>query len=193
MIVHVTPLLLILAMFSPRGSHSFYVSHVLQFPVIPFSAGVYHIHSPGYFMEAHGFALPGFKILETRAPQSMGDYVTVEFVFETYFHGRTSARVFSSALNSSHVLVMDPDGAPCLLGRLSLGRCSSNGHLIRAHADLLRPANPWERMLGGKRLVKQCEVERAIRLGYSNFKSDLNLKRYMNLIVECGKGRDSVN
>lgn len=193
MIVPIAPLLLILAVFPLRGSHSFYVSHVLQFPAIPYSAGVYHIHSPVHFMEAHGFALPGFRMLETRTPQSMGDYVTVEFFFATHFNGRMSARVFSSALNSSHILVMDPDGTPCLLGRLSLGRCSSNGHVIRAHAELLRPANAWERMMGGKRLVKQCEVERAIRLGYSHFKSDLNLKQYMNLIMECSKGRDAAN
>ncbi len=167
-----------------------YISHAFLFPSIPYSAGVYHIHSPAHFMEVHGFALPGFKILETRTPKSMGDYVTAEFFFETYFCSRMSAKVFSSSQNSSHILVMDPDGAPCLLGRLSLGKCCSTGHLIRAHADLLRPANGWERLLGGKRLVKQSEVERAIKLGYSNFKSDLNLKQYVNMVMECDKWRN---
>jgi hypothetical protein len=179
--------LLLLALMQASGA--FYLSHVFQFPSIPYSAGVYHIHSPAHFMEAHGFTLPGFRILETCAPKSMGDYVTVEFFYETYFNGRTSARVFSSSKNTSHVLLMDPDGVPCLLGRLSLEKYPPHGHRIRAHADLLRPANVWERMLGGKRLVKQCNVERAIQVGYSNFKSDMRMKEYMNLVMDCARRR----
>lgn len=140
-------------------------------------------------MQAHGFALPGFKILETCKPQSMGDYVTAQFFFDTYFRRRMSAKVFSSAQNSSHILVLDPDGAPCLLGRLTLGKCAAGGHSIRAHADLLRPANVWEIILGGRRQVKQCEVEKAIKLGYKNFKSDLNIKNYVSMVMECEKWR----
>ncbi len=119
----------------------------------------------------------------------MGDYVTVEFFYETYFNRRTSARVFSSSKNTSHVLLMDPDGVPCLLGRLSLEKYPPHGHRIRVHADLLRPANVWERMLGGQRLVKQCEVERVIQQGYSNFKSDMRMKEYMNLVMDCARRR----
>ncbi len=181
--------LLFLSALVIQQSHAFYISHVFRFPLIPFSAGVYHIHSPAHFMEAHGFSLPGFQILETCPPQTIGEYVTAEFTFKTYFCGRMSGRVFSSMLNTSHVLIMDPDGVPCLLGRLSIGKCSSNGHLVRAHADLLRPANVWERLLGGKRLVKQCDVERAIKLGYSNFKGSMNMKEYVNMVTECAKRR----
>ena len=182
-----------LMMMNPRPLSAFYISHAFLFPNIPYSAGVHHIHSPTHFMEAHGFALPGFKILETRAPQSMGNYITAEFLFETYFCSRTSAKVFSSARNTSHVLVMDPNGVPCLLGRLSLSRYGSSGHMIRAHADLLRPANGWERLLGGKRLVQQSEVERSIKLGYSDFKNDLNLNRYVSMVTECDQWRNSNN
>jgi hypothetical protein len=87
--------------------------------------------------------------------------------------------------------LLDPDGVPCLLGWLSIDKCSANGLLVRAHADLLRPANIWERLLGGKRLVKECEVERSIKLGYSNFKGSMDMKAYMNLVTECAKRRDS--
>ena len=190
--IHSVLMVALMMSLNPRPLSAFYISHAFLFPNIPYSAGVYHIHSPTHFMEAHGFALPGFKILETRAPQSMGNYITAEFLFETYFCSRMSAKVFSSARNSSHVLVMDPNGTPCLLGRLSLSKCGSTGHTIRAHADLLRPANGWERLLGGKRLVKpQSEVERSIKLGYSDFKNDLNLNRYVNMVMECDQWRNS--
>ena len=163
-----------------------YVSHSFPFPLIPYSAGVYHIHSPNYFMGAHGFAMPGFKLLETSKPRVVRDYVHSEFVFQTHF-GKTSARMFSNSLNTSHLLLMDPDGVPCLLGRLTLQRCSARGFIVSAHADLLRPASVWERCLGGRRRVKQSEVLRAINLGYSDFRSELNLKRYVNMVYNTDK------
>ena len=142
-------------------------------------------------MEAHGFALPGFRILETREPETKGNFVTAEFFFETYFNGRMSARMFSSSLNTSHILLMDSDGIPCLLGRLSLEKCPPNGHAIHAHADLLRPASVWERLLGGKRMVKQFEVEKAIKLGYSKFKGQLRMKEYVSLVTKCSERLDT--
>ena len=173
-------------------TNAFYVSHVLRFPAIPFSAGMHHIHSPMHFMEAHGFALPGFEILDTLQPNSMGDYVTMEFSFKTRFNCRLTARVFSSSLNKSHILLMDPDGIPCLLGTLSVGKCSPNDHLqINAHADLLRPASVWERIFGGERLVKQSEVERCIKAGYTNFKYDVNCKSYFHMVIACSKKQSS--
>lgn len=173
------------------ASSAYYVSHSFPFPTIPYSAGVYHIHSPYYFMAAHGFALPGFKFLEARKPRMVGDYVYSEFVYRTYF-GNMSARVFSNSLNTSHVLLMDPDGIPCLLGRLELRRLSARGFMLFARADLLRPANFWERTLGGVRTVQQSEVLKAINLGYSDFKNDLNLKIYTNMVFECAKKNDKL-
>ena len=118
-----------------------YVSHVFNFPSIPYSAGLHHIHSPAHCMEVYGFVLPGFEILETSAPKSMGDYVSLEFFYKTYFHGRTSARVFSSMPNTRHILLMDPDGVPCLLGRLSLEKYPPPWSL---HSSACRPAEACE-------------------------------------------------
>jgi hypothetical protein len=174
--------LLLLGVFALPSS-SYFISHSFAFPSIPFSAGVYHIHSPLHFMEAHGFTLPGFKIIETSTPQSMGDYIVAEFFYSTHFTGRMSARVFSSTSHTSHIVLMDPDRVPCLLGKLTLERCSTHGHRVCARADLLRPATVWERMVGGQRLVKEADVERSIKLGYSNFKNDLNLARYVNMVL----------
>ena len=172
-------------------SDAFYVSHVFNFPGIPYSSGVHHIHSPDHFMESHGFTLPGFEILDTSEPKYMGNYVTVGFSYKTYFSRRMTARIFSSSLDTSHVLLMDPDGIPCMLGKLWIDKCSSNGHLVKAHAELLRPARIWERLFGGDRLVKQCDVERSIRVGYSNFKYDSNFKCYMAMVISYAKERES--
>jgi len=140
-----------------------------------------------HFMEAHGFALPGFKITQTRAPQWMGNYVTTEFNFTTHFGEPMIGKLFSGALDTSHVLVRDCDGGPCVLGRLKVQKLSANGHSVQARGDLLRPAKVWERMFGGQRLVKREDVERAIKLGYSNFKNDMNLVLYVNLVMNAAK------
>lgn len=171
------------------SSSAYYVSHSFSFPSIPYSAGVYHIHSPVHFMGVHGFALPGFQIIETREPCAMGGYISAEFFYKTHFTGNMSGRVFSSFLNTSHVVLMDPDGIPCLLGKLTLHRCSSNGHGICARADLLRPASAWERMFGGQKLVKESDVALKIKLGYSDFKNDINLHKYVRMVLDCDKKR----
>jgi hypothetical protein len=163
-----------------------YIQHTFTFPNIPFTAGAYHIHSPTHFMQAHGFSLPGFRIVSTQKPVWMGNYVVSEFNFTTHF-GPMTARIFSGTLDTSHVLVRDCDGAPCLLGRLSVRKLSASGHTVHARGDLLRPASVWERVLGGQRLVRREEVERAIKLGYSNFKNDMNLMLYINIVMNYAK------
>jgi hypothetical protein len=165
-----------------------YIQHSFTFPNIPFTAGAYHIHSPTHFMQPHGFSLPGFKIVSTQKPVWMGNYVVSEFNFTTHFGGPMTARIFSGTLDTSHILVRDCDGAPCLLGRLSVRKLSASGHSVHVRGDLLRPARVWERVLGGQRLVRREEVERAIRIGYSNFKNDLNLVHYVNIVMSYAKG-----
>ena len=164
-----------------------YILHTYTFPSIPYTAGVYHIHSPAHFMEAHGFALPGFRITETCTPQWMGSYVVNEFNFTTHFGGHMSAKIFSGALDTSHILVRDCGGEPCILGRLKVQKLSVNGHVIQARGDLLRPAGVWERMIGGQKLVKREAVERAVKMGYSDFKNDMNLVLYVNIIMNAAK------
>ena len=117
----------------------------------------------------------------------MGNYVVTEFNFTTHFGGPMAAKVFSGALDTSHVLVRDSDGAPCILGRLRVQKLSASGHCVQARGDLLRPARLWEQLIGGQRLVKREEVERMIKLGYSSFKNDMNLVLYVNLVMNAAK------
>ena len=168
-------------------STAYRVSHTHHpFPAIPYSAGVYHIHSPEHFMEAHGFALPGFRLLEAQRPKVVGGYVTVGFVYTTYY-GNVSARLFSNSLNTSHVLLTDPDGTPCLLGKLCVQPLPSRGFALSSHTHLLRRANIWERLFVGA--AKERELVRAIHLGYSDFKTDANLKSYVKMVFEHDKTR----
>ena len=180
-------LLFVIISISPVSAMKSYISHTFQFPAIARSAGIYHIHSPLHFMEAHGFSLPGFKLLETSHPEAKWDYVMTEFTFKTDFGGIMTARMFTNTLNTSHVLVMDTDKTPCLLGRLTVNKCASTGLQVHAYANLLRPATTWERMMGGDHLVNEKEVERAIKSGYSNFKNDLNLKLHIQMVLDHAK------
>ena len=185
-------LCLILLSITIPSSHAFYISHVFRFPDIPFSAGMHHIHSPAHFMESHGLTLPGFEIVSTSEPELHGDYISMEFVYRTHFNHRMTAKVFSCSLDTSHILLMDPDGIPSLLGRLRIDKCSSKGHLIETRANLLRPANVWERYFGGGISVKQYGVERSIRVGYTNVKYnrfDVNFKCYVKMVIAQAKER----
>jgi hypothetical protein len=44
----------------------------------------------------------------------------------------------------------------------------------------------WERLCGGGKLVKENEVARMIKLGYSS-KTDENLLEYVHMVFECDK------
>ena len=138
-------------------------------------------------MEAHGFALPGFRITKTCAPQWMGGYIVAEFNFTTYFGGPMTGKLFSGARDTSHILVRDCSGEPCLQGRLRVVKSSISGHSVHACGDLLRPSKAMERMFGGNSMVRRENIERAIQMGYSNFKNDMNMMIYVNLVMNAGK------
>jgi hypothetical protein len=178
--------LIIVFMISLFQPISTYIFHSYTYHSIPYAAGLFHIHSPMHFMEAHGFALPGFKITDTCAPQWIGNYVVTEFNFTTHF-GPMTAKVFSGTPDTSHILVRDCSGSPCILGRLKVQKLSASGHIIHARGDLLRPASVWEQLIGGQKLVKRDEVEQAIKLGYIDFKNDMNLMLYANLVINSIK------
>ena len=164
-----------------------YILHSHTFPNIPYSAGVYHIHSPTYFMEAHGFALPGFQITKSCTPKWMGNYLVADFNFTTHFGGPMSGKLFSGSRDTSHILVRDCNGEACIMGRLLVRKLSTRGHAIHACGDLLQSSRVWERILGGERLVKRENVEKAIKKGYSNFKQDMNMMQYVNLLMNSAK------
>ena len=164
-----------------------YILHTYTFPNIPYTAGVYHIHSPVHFMETHGFALPGFRITETCSPQRMGGYVVTEFNFTTHFGGHMSAKVFSGGLDTSHVLVRDCGGEPCMLGRLKVQKLSVSGHVIQARGDLLRPAKVWEQLLGGQTMVSREGVEKAVKMGYCDFKNKAAMVLYVNMVMDAAR------
>jgi hypothetical protein len=157
-----------------------YVSHVFRFPSIPYSTGIYHIHSPSYFIEAHGFALPGFEIYNVKKPIVIKNYIATDFDYKTLFDQGT-ARVFSEQLNTSRVLLMDTHGNPSVCGSLCLQNSNGKSTLI-AKGDLLRPHTPWEEIMQCR--VVEWNVKEAIVSGYTNFKTDMNLKLYMNMILE---------
>ena len=158
------------------------------FPRLPYSAGVHHIQSPQRVIEAHGLALPGFRLLETSSAPSGEEevradgYVFMEFAYRTHVTGRATGRMFTKARGTSHVLLLDPlesggGGVPWLLAQLTVTRCVETfGHRLTVRADLLRPATVFERLLlfndggnGGTPAEQRRRVQRAIKRSASLF------------------------
>jgi hypothetical protein len=156
------------------------VSHTFKFPNVPFRSGVHHIHSPEYFLEAHGICPPGFVLEDTSAPVRVGAYHLTAFRFRTMF-GPMHGRVFSNNRTSSEFLLLDADGRALVLGRLNVRRCGVAGHSLRVYADRLCEPNIWDLVASSTGLLPEaCEtrVEGAIRTGYMSVREDPNLRRY---------------
>ena len=69
----------------------------------------------------------------------------------------------------------------------------SRGPPLTHHPDTVGPtqhegAACWERLIGGQRLVARDSVERAIHRGYAQFRNDMNLVLYANLVMNAAKG-----
>ena len=87
----------------PPMIEAYSVSHTFRFPHVPFRSGVHHIHSPEYFLEAHGICPPGFVLESTSAPVRVGTYHMAAFRFRTLL-GPMEGRVFSNNRTSSELL-----------------------------------------------------------------------------------------
>jgi hypothetical protein len=172
-------------------------SQIFRLQHLSYTAGVYHIHSPSHFIEAHGFAMPGFRIVETRPPEakkaldSDAPVLSIEFLYTSLFDHpkgrRLRGKIFTHRLNTSHVLLKDSDGQPKVFGTLSL-RKSANGTdtFLHAHGNILR-GPPRSSLLEDMLLcrgVAARDVERAIQRGYRDLNADANLKLYLNMVLE---------
>ena len=58
-----------------QPARAFQLTQSFHFDSLTYTAGVYHIHSPAYCIESHGFALPGFRITRACKPRNMTDGV----------------------------------------------------------------------------------------------------------------------
>ena len=150
-------------------------SHTYNFPDIPYRSGVHHIHSPEYFLEAHGLCAPGFRLTETAAPVLSGVYVVTAFKFRTLM-GPMEGRLFSSHPACSEFMVLNPDGEALLLGQLKVERCGVAGHSVRAYADWIRHGCFLDRL--GLCLARgsEAKVRAAIQEGYRSLHEDSNLR-----------------
>jgi hypothetical protein len=177
------------------GSRAYHVAQgALDLVGVPYALGVRHIHSPAHCVPAHGLALPGFRITETRPPRRMSEFVASEFTYRTYLSGGPAqGRLFSSAPDTSHLLLMDPDGIPCLLARLKVVRLPGGcGHRVETRAALLRLPTPWERLLLLLSMARSREgrVRRSVLRCAFFFTADggssRELTHYLALVLQRG-------
>lgn len=172
-----------------QPASGFQLTQSFQFDALTYTAGLYHIHSPAYCIEPHGFALPGFRIIGACRPRNMTEGVlSINFRYRTLFQQRSMrGRMFSESLHTSYVVLSDETGIPVVFASLSL---KSGEHVVlQASGSLLRPpASPWERFMLC-RGADQSSVERAVAAGYSDLKCHPNLKRYISMVLERERNR----
>ena len=158
----------------------------LELVAVPYALGIRHIHSPAHCVSAHGLALPGFRLTETCPPRTMNEFVASEFMYETLLCGAPAqGRLFSASPDTSHVLLMDPDGVPCLLARLKVVRLLGGGHSIETRAALLRQPTAWERLLLLPAMARSREgrVRRSI-WRCAGAADDQDLTQYLALVLQ---------
>ena len=170
-------------------SVAYMVSHTFKFPMVPFRSGVHHIHSPEYFLEAHGICPPGFVLEGTTPPVRVGAYHLTSFRFRTML-GRMEGRLFSNNRTSSEFLLLDSDGRAMVLGKLTVRRHGAAGHCLRVYADRLQPPGVWDLLASTSGLLPEASekrVQQSIRAGYMSMCEDLNLRLYRcNVLYDAG-------
>ena len=181
--------LLLLSSFHTTAAYHQQLSQVFRFRSLQYTSALYHIHSPAYCIEAHGFAPPGFRIKEASQPLNASGVIAVNFLYTTHFDERgLMGRMFSDRLNTSYTVLSDRDGLPVVFGTLSLKK-DAKSLVLQANASMLRPpATVLESFLmcrGARSRDVQCAMEK----GYSSFISDQRLTQYLSLVFERERER----
>jgi hypothetical protein len=160
-----------------------FISHTFHFPSISYNTAIYYIHAPSHFIEAHGFALPGFQIKDASVPRKIGDYIVADFFYTTLFERELKhGRVFSERLDTSRVLL--DNGKIC--GHVFIQNTDGKA-TVQAYGEVLRPKNTWEKVM--HRPVTEDKLEHAIRMGYCDFKGHPNLNHYASMLLDRDKKR----
>ena len=122
------------------------------------AVGIRSIHSPEHVASTHPFTFPYFKIVPntTTVPVVHQGAALVAFEFEIgLVPAPFSARMFTSAPQESHLLVMDSMDRPCFFPKLTVESLGTEGHALRVdtlpymQADWLATvmAPLWKRFL----------------------------------------------
>lgn len=177
----VVPFLLLQLLATVTGYTSFLQTY--RFPQTAVSSGVHYIHSPEYFLKAHGLCGAGFSLLGTIPPVMCGEHAFTVMSYRTHFDGRMEARVFTNDGNRSHFMLMDHKGRPCVMGHLRLLPLGpSGGFALRCFASRMRPLGFWDMMLGSPSPGKEF-VERTIVQSCNAMFEDENLRKYRRMVL----------
>lgn len=179
--------LLLLVLTLPLPAVEAYTSllQVFRFPHTPASSGMHYIHSPEYFLPAHGLCGAGFVLESTQPPEMRGDYAVLGMTYKTLWEGRMHARVFSNNANHSHFLLIDGRGRECVMGQLRLTRLQEGkGFGLRCYASRIRPASIWDVLVVGPDPRPEY-IESAVHAGASDDREDANIRAYRQLVMRA--------
>jgi len=159
---------------------------IFRFPHAPASSGMHYIHSPEFFLPAHGLCGPGFALESTHQPEMSGDYALLRMTYQTTLDGRMHARVFSNNANQSHFMLTDDQGRECVMGQLRMTRLGGGkGFGLRCYASRIRTASIWDVMVGTPDPRPEY-IESAVHAGASGVREDANLGAYRRLVMKLG-------
>lgn len=88
--------------FSPPQLHR--TSLTFEFPSIPYTMAIRHIHSPEHISETHRLGAPFFSLDSVEAPEASGGRSSVRFNCSTLVTKNMRVRMFSSRPSESNLL-----------------------------------------------------------------------------------------
>ena len=155
-----------------------------RFAHTPASSGQYYIHSPEFFLPAHGLCGPGFVLESAQRPVRSGDYAYLSMTYRTLWEGRMHARVFSNHANYSLFMLVDDKGRECLMGQLRLSRLQeTRGFSLRCFASRIRPASLWD-VLVVPPAPRPEYIESAVHAAASGVLEDINIGAYRRMVLQ---------
>lgn len=182
----VLPFLLTVARFNPD-----HFSHTLHLPHVDYGSAVRHIHSPEFFLPAHGLAYPGFWLDRTHPPVESRDYQTIALEYRTCL-GRYHARVFTNNASMSEFLVLDDEGCVVLGGRLRVARHRERGVDIVCSAARIRPVSLVQGLLAPWQITPE-RVALSVAIGACREHEDNHLRAYRSLVLRrCSARPDAI-
>ena len=169
--------LFLLAFFSGPSLALVHLTHVFNFPTVPYELGARHIHTPEHVAAYHRLTLPGFRLVSTEFPARTGPTShVVAFRFKTLYGGEQEARMFTDAKDHSNVIVFGTDERALFLVNLRVEPLGPQGHRLCLSATLFAQELAFFSRLLLPLLFDAHALEDTLSWGYVILREDRNLR-----------------
>jgi len=165
------------------------LTHVIDFPTVPYGLGIRNIHTPEHMGASHRLRLQGFHLVSTNFPARTGPSShVVAFRLKSWFCGEQEARMFTDARDRSNVMVFGADERALFLVNLRVEPLGAQGHRLHMSTTLFAPELSFFARLLLPLLFDARSLEDALSWGYVIRREDRNLRCYRRRVLNT---RDS--